>query len=97
MINYTKVDGNNYGDIKLFALSTCGWCKKTKKFLEDNNIAFSYVYVDKLTGDDLNECLEVQKKYNKEEAYPMVAIDEDSCILGYNKAKLEKIMRPKNG
>ena len=26
--------------VHLYALSTCGWCRKAKKFLEDNKIPF---------------------------------------------------------
>ncbi len=92
MINYTKVTGKNYGDIKLYALSTCGWCKKTKKFLDDNEVEYSYVYVDKITGPELEECLEVQKSYSSEESYPMVTIGTNDCIIGYDRARLEKII-----
>ena len=92
MLEFTKVKGDYHGDIKLFALSTCGWCKKTKKFLEDNNVAFSYVYVDKLEEEDLKSCLEIQRSYTKEEAYPLVAIGQSECIVGFDKEKLEKLL-----
>lgn len=92
MINYTKVEGKNYGDIKLYALSTCGWCKKTKQFLDDNGVAYSFVYVDKIDGQELQETLEVQKTYSSEEAYPMVTIGANECIVGYDRNKLEKII-----
>ncbi len=26
--------------VKLYALSTCAWCKKTKKFLEERNVEY---------------------------------------------------------
>lgn len=92
MINYTKVAGKNFGDIKLYALSTCGWCKKTKQFLDENGIEYSYVYVDKIDGEELDECLSVQKIYSSEEAYPMVTIGANECIVGYDREKLEKIL-----
>ena len=93
MIEFTKVEGKNYGDIRLFALSTCIWCKKTKKFLDDHNVAYSYVYVDKLSEEDVELCLQEQLKYAKEESYPLVAIGESDCIIGYDKAELDKLIK----
>jgi glutaredoxin len=55
MIDFKKVDGKDVGDIKMFALSTCGWCKKTKAFLSDHGIAYSYVDVDLLEGGEMDE------------------------------------------
>ena len=34
-MNLEHVDGENKGNILLFALSTCGWCAKTRKLLEE--------------------------------------------------------------
>ncbi|MCJ7714049.1 glutaredoxin family protein, partial [Candidatus Bathyarchaeota archaeon] len=44
----TQVEGENRGDVKLYALSTCGWCKKTKGLLNDLHAQYSYVDVDQL-------------------------------------------------
>ena len=32
------VDGENKGNVMLYALSTCSWCKKTKNLLSDKVI-----------------------------------------------------------
>ena len=39
--------------VRIFTLSTCGWCKKTKELLKSLDIEYEYVDVDKLTGDDI--------------------------------------------
>ena len=46
-----KVKGKNKGKIMLYALSTCVWCKKTKKFLDQLGVEYNYVYVDQLEED----------------------------------------------
>ena len=46
------VDGKNRGNVMLFALSTCGWCAKTKDLLRQLGIAFDYTFVDLLDGKD---------------------------------------------
>lgn len=45
----THVDGKiNKGEVILYALSTCIWCKKTRKLLEELGVAYDYEYVDLL-------------------------------------------------
>ena len=34
-MNFKHVKGENKGNIVLFALSTCGWCNKTRKLIEE--------------------------------------------------------------
>jgi len=43
----TRVPGrNNKHKVVMYAISTCGWCKRTKNFLRDNNIEYEYVDID---------------------------------------------------
>ena len=46
------VAGKNVGKIMLYALSTCGWCRKTRDLLESLGVEYDYVYVDLLSGED---------------------------------------------
>jgi len=45
-----QVPGKKSRHIMLYALSTCGWCGKTKKLLDDLGVEYSYEYVDQLQG-----------------------------------------------
>ncbi len=45
-MDVVHVDGKKNGNIMLYALSTCVWCKMTKKLLGDLGVDFSYVFVD---------------------------------------------------
>jgi glutaredoxin len=56
------VEGQNKGKIILFALSTCGWCKKTRALIENLNADYNYVYVDLLEGKEREEVIETVKK-----------------------------------
>ncbi|HII75790.1 MAG TPA: glutaredoxin family protein, partial [Methanolinea sp.] len=37
------VKGSKRGELILYALSTCGWCAKTRKLLDDLGVEYSYV------------------------------------------------------
>lgn len=92
MINFTKVDGKDIGDIKIFALSTCMWCKKTKQFLKDHGVAYSYVDVDLTPDEALDEVTEKQMEYNSSGSFPTVVINGKDVIVGYDEQKLEELV-----
>ncbi|HTX61493.1 MAG TPA: glutaredoxin family protein [Methanobacterium sp.] len=78
------VDGNDKGEVKLFALSTCGWCKKTRSLLEELNVEYNYIYVDLLDGEERNEIVEEVKKYNSQLSFPTLVINGEKTIVGFN-------------
>ncbi len=89
-IEYEHVDGKDRFDIKLYALSTCVWCKKTKRLLDEMGVAYDYVYVDKLVGDEKDEVMDEVEKYNPRCSFPTTVIDEEKCIIGYKKDKIKE-------
>ena len=46
------VPGKNMGDLKLFALSTCPWCRKTKQLLDELGVEYNFVDVDLLPANE---------------------------------------------
>ena len=92
MIQFTKVDGKEICDIRIYALSTCIWCKKTKMFFEDNNICYSYVFVDLLPEDEREKIEESLYEFTSFISYPVVLSDTHEPIIGYNEKKLRTLI-----
>jgi glutaredoxin len=92
MAEYTHVSGRNLGDIKMFTLSTCGWCKKTKAFLKDHNVSFSYIDVDLLPPDEQESIRDEQLRHNPAGSYPTIVVSSDYCIVGYDEYKLQQLI-----
>jgi glutaredoxin len=86
------VDGDKKGEILLFALSTCGWCKKTRLLLEELGVDYNYVYVDLTEGDERNEVIENLKKWNTSLSFPTLVLNNDKCIVGFDKAAIEEAL-----
>ncbi|MBN1498830.1 MAG: glutaredoxin family protein [Spirochaetes bacterium] len=82
-----KVEGTNKGEIKLYALSTCIWCKKTRQLLDDSAVEYNYVYVDELTGEEKSAVKDELKQWNPECSYPTVIIN-GRCIVGYDEDEI---------
>jgi glutaredoxin len=92
MIERKHVDGEKKGEILIYALSTCGWCRKTKKHLEDLGIAYDYIDVDLLEGPESEEVMKTVRKFNEKGSFPTIVINGKHCVVGYNIDKVREIL-----
>ncbi len=90
MDNLTHVKGKDKGNIVLYALSTCVWCKKTRQLLDDLGIDYYYVYVDLLNEDENVKAIDEVKKWNPQCSFPTMVINNEKCITGFNEDKIKK-------
>ncbi len=88
MIHFEHVEGKDKGEVTLFALSTCVWCKRTKKLLSDLNISYNYVFVDLVEGEEKEEVVEKVKEHNPRCSYPTLVINNETCIVGFKKDQI---------
>ncbi|HOI40389.1 MAG TPA: glutaredoxin family protein [Methanobacterium sp.] len=84
------VEGKDKGDVVLYALSTCGWCKKTRMLLEEMEVEYDYIYVDLLEGDERQEIIEQVKEWNPKLSFPTLVIKNEECIVGFNEDKVRE-------
>ena len=87
-----QVPGDNRGNVKLYALSTCGWCQKTKKLLDDMGVAYEYEYVDNLQGEERDKVIQEIKKWNPACNFPTIVIDNERCIVGYKEVEIRAVL-----
>ena len=64
-------EGKKKGDIDLYALSTCVWCKKTKQLLDRMGVEYDFVEVDLLQGDEKNKATDEVKKLRAADLAPV--------------------------
>jgi glutaredoxin len=83
-MNVEHVKGRKAGGVMLYALSTCGWCRKTKNLLDELGIAYDYVYVDLASSDERDEIEREMMRWNPSLSFPTLVINDDSCIVGFN-------------
>jgi glutaredoxin len=87
-IEINRVEGKDKGDVKLYALSTCIWCGKTKKLLKDLDVAYDCIDVDLQDYDEQQEILKEVKKFNPGGGFPTMVIDNKDCIVGFDEQKI---------
>jgi len=92
-MNTIKVTGENKRHtVLLYAISTCAWCKRAKKFLVDNNIKYEYVDVDLCSKED-------QEKINRDIlnrggrlSFPTIIIDDKILINGFHEDRIKEAL-----
>ncbi len=77
--------------IKVYTLSTCGHCKSAKKLLDDCSVAYEFMDVDLLSGDERAEVLEDVKKLNPRCSFPTIIIGE-KVIVGYKENEIREAL-----
>ena len=78
--------------VKLYALSTCAWCKKTKKYLADRKVPFELEDVDLLSGDTKALVKAEVAKHNPRLSYPTLVVDGGATVIvGYDEEKLREV------
>lgn len=92
MANFIKVDGKDVGDIKIYTLSTCGWCKKTKAYFNENGIKYAYIDMDKLEGKETDVVRAEQMKFNRSGSFPTIVVNDKDCIVGYDEDALRVLI-----
>jgi glutaredoxin-like protein NrdH len=88
-----KVSGkNNKHKVLLYALSTCGWCKRAKRFLKDNDVEYEYVDVDLCKMEDKKIIRQDIQNRGGILAYPTVIIDNNRLLTGPSPDKLREVL-----
>ncbi len=86
------VNGENRGKVLLYALSTCGWCRKTKDFLKKLGVEYSYIYVDLVEESEKDKVIENVKKFNPRCSFPTIVINDKKCIVGYKEDEIREVL-----
>lgn len=75
--------------VMLYALSTCPYCRMTKKYLDDNEVEYEAIDVDLLEGDERSVVVADVKNLSGGTSFPVVVIGEE-VIVGFNKAAIKE-------
>lgn len=78
--------------VKVWALSTCPYCKMTKKYLDENSVTYDATDVDLLSGDDRQQAIDEVKRLSGGTSFPVVDIDGE-VVVGFNKARLKELLQ----
>ena len=87
------VSGKNKGHVMLYALSTCGWCAKTKELLRELGIEFDYTFVDLLEGKEQDDAMNTVERFNPAGSFPTLVINNKKGIVGFREQDIREAFR----
>jgi len=85
--------GKNVGEIIVYALSTCQWCKKTKELLKKLKIEYDYIDVDLLSKAEEHELHELFGQMNIDMNFPVIIVNDKKTIVGFQEDKIRKLSK----
>lgn len=77
--------------VTIYALSTCPWCKKTRKFFTEKGATIDYIEYDKADEETRKHIEEDCRSFMDELGFPVVKIDEEA-VVGYNTKKYSDLL-----
>jgi glutaredoxin-like protein NrdH len=77
-------------NVRLFALSTCGHCRNTRRWLDERGITYECIEVDLKHGEDKRKTLDEMRRFNDRLTFPTMVIDGDHIIIGYHPEDFEE-------
>lgn len=86
------VEGSNKSHaVRLYALSTCPFCKKVKALLKKHDIAYDYVDMDLQSREERKRLRQEVMQYNPRSSYPTLLVDDD-VVIGYHEDRIEEVL-----
>lgn len=84
-------------EARLFALSTCPYCRMTKKYLDEHEVAYVLTEVDKLEGTTSDAdtpkgaAVAEVKQLSGGTSFPVLIVGEE-VVVGFNKSHINKAL-----
>lgn len=79
--------------VRLLALSTCGFCRRGQEFLESHGLTYEYVHLDLLDPEvKATAKQEFKDQFGVTLSYPSLIVDGSKHTVGYVKHHWEELL-----
>jgi glutaredoxin-like protein NrdH len=80
--------------IKVYALSTCGHCRRARRLLDELGAKYTAVEVDRLGGAERSLALSEMRQFNPALSFPTILIGE-KVIVGNRESLIREALEEK--
>lgn len=77
--------------VHLYGLSTCPYCRMTKKYLDEHEIAYEMTEVDLLEGDAKDAAVDEVVRLSGGKSFPVLDVD-GQVVVGFNKGRMAQVL-----
>ena len=92
MTDWTVIPGKNAGNIRLYALSTCGHCKRVRELLKELGVEYRYSYADLLPDDEAQAVYREAMTFNPRGSFPTLVVN-GTVIVGDRVTEIREAIR----
>jgi len=78
-------------EVLMYALSTCPWCRKAKRFFTENNVPFDCVDYDMVDEDEQSRIMDDMLSHGGTGSFPYVRIG-DQVVVGWNPERYVELL-----
>ena len=78
-------------DVHLYGLTTCPYCRMTKKYLDEHGVTYELTEVDTLEGDERQSAIDEVKRLSNGTSFPVLVAGEE-VVVGFNKTRIADIL-----
>lgn len=78
-------------NVRIYALSTCPYCRMTREFLDEKGVKYEVIEVDLLAGREQEDAIAAVEKISGGTSFPVVCKGDDH-VVGYDKARIEELL-----
>lgn len=78
--------------VRLYAISTCAWCKRTKNLLTEGKVEYDVTDVDLLAGEEKEKVREEVRRHNPRVSYPTMVVDDSIVIVGFDEERIKEVL-----
>ncbi len=92
-MQFTKVPGeNNKHKVLMYAISTCGWCKRAKRTLNDMNVEYEYVDIDLCSPEDKEKIRAEITRRGGRLLFPTIIINNEVLLTNPTEKELREAL-----
>jgi glutaredoxin-like protein NrdH len=77
--------------VHLYALSTCPYCRMTKKYLDEHEVAYDLTEVDLLDGAEKEAAIAEVVRLSGGKSFPVLDVDGE-VVVGFNKGRMTQVL-----
>jgi glutaredoxin-like protein NrdH len=78
--------------VKVYSLSTCPWCKKVKRLLDEKGVQYDAIDVDLAEGQEQKQALEEVEKLTGSRSFPVTVVGE-TVIRGFKEEEIVEALK----
>jgi glutaredoxin-like protein NrdH len=93
-LEYIHEEGSDSNHrVVVYALSTCGFCKRAMEYLRGRSIDFRYVYLDLLPLEVKNVAKEeLKNRFQRSLVFPFLVVDDSVSLTGFTQERWDEAL-----